>query len=85
MEKYYSKSDIVFLGGSLTKNGGHNPIEAAVEKCAILTGPNVFNWQNLFEDMFDKNSCIMISSPNELKIEILKLESLYLMKDMDIP
>lgn len=73
MSEFYRKSDIVFLGGSFTKNGGHNPIETAVENCAILTGPNVFNWQNLFEDMFNKNSCIIINSPNELRIEIFKL------------
>ena len=73
MSEFYRKSDIVFLGGSLTKNGGHNPIEAAVENCAILTGSNVFNWQNLFEDMSSKNSCIIINNPNELKKEILQL------------
>ena len=73
MSEFYSKSDIVFLGGYFTKNGGHNPIEAAVEKCAILTGPNLFNWQNLFEDMIDKNSCIMVSTPKELKTKILQL------------
>ena len=73
MSEFYHKSDIVFLGGSFTKNGGHNPIEAAVENCAILTGPNVFNWENLFEDMIVKNSCIMVSKPYELKIKILQL------------
>lgn len=73
MSEFYHKSDIVFLGGSFTKTGGHNPIEAAVENCAILTGPNVFNWQNLFDDMVEKNSCIMVSNPNKLKIKILEL------------
>ena len=67
MSEFYNKSDIVFLGGSFTNNGGHNPIEAAVENCAILTGPNVFNWQNLFEDMFNENSCIIAHTPNEFK------------------
>ena len=73
MSEFYHKSDIVVLGGSFTKNGGHNPIEAAVENCAILTGPNVFNWQNLFEDMLNTNSCVMINKPNELRLEILQL------------
>ena len=73
MSEFYRKSDIVFLGGSFSKNGGHNPIEAAIENCAILTGPNIFNWQNLFDDMVDKNACIMVDDPNELKTEILQL------------
>ena len=79
MSEFYRKSDIVFLGGSFKKNGGHNPIEAAVENCAIITGPNVFNWQNLFEDMFKKKSCIIVNNPNHLEVEILKL-----MKDRNL-
>ena len=73
IDEFYNKSDIVFLGGSLTKNGGHNPIEAAMANCAIITGPNVFNWQNLYEEMIEKNCCKMISQPKELEIEIIKL------------
>ncbi|MDC6447612.1 glycosyltransferase N-terminal domain-containing protein [Alphaproteobacteria bacterium] len=73
MDEFYNKSDIVFLGGSFTKNGGHNPIEAAVANCAIITGPNVFNWQNLYEEMLLQNSCSMINDPKELEIEILNL------------
>jgi len=73
MDEFYNKSDIVFLGGSFTKNGGHNPIEAAMANCAIITGPNVFNWQNLYEEMLEKNCCKMINEPEELEIEILKL------------
>ena len=46
MDKYFAKSDIVVLGGSFTKNGGHNPIEAARSNCAIISGSNVFNWKN---------------------------------------
>ncbi len=73
MDEFYSKSDVVFLGGSLTKNGGHNPIEAAVANCAIITGPNVFNWQNLYDDMMDHNSCLMINYPEELETKITNL------------
>ena len=73
MDEFYSKSDIVFLGGSFTKNGGHNPIEAAVANCAIITGPNVFNWQNLFDDMINQHSCLMINSPEELETKITNL------------
>ena len=57
----FDKSDIVILGGSFTNNGGHNPIEAGC-KFAILIGPHVFNWQNLYEDMIRKNCCLMINN-----------------------
>jgi 3-deoxy-D-manno-octulosonic-acid transferase len=73
MNEFYSKSDIVFLGGSFTNNGGHNPIEAAVANCAIITGPYVFNWQNLYDDMKKQRCCLMIYNPKELESCIIKL------------
>ena len=73
MDEFYNKSDIVFLGGSFTNNGGHNPIEAAVSNCAIITGPNVFNWQNLYDDMIEQKSCLMIRNPKDLEKAIINL------------
>ena len=73
MDEFYNKSDIVILGGSFTNNGGHNPIEAAVANCAIITGPHVFNWQNLYEDMIKKNCCLMIKDSKELEHNIINL------------
>lgn len=73
MEEFFSKSDIVFLGGSLTKNGGHNPIEAALANCAIITGSHVFNWQNLYDEMVSQNSCLMINEAKELETKIITL------------
>ena len=73
IEEFFNKSDIVFLGGSLTKKGGHNPIEAALANCAIISGPYVFNWQNLYEDMIKKNCCLMVKNSKELEHNIINL------------
>ena len=73
MEEFFTKSDIVFLGGSLIKKGGHNPIEAALANCVIISGPYVFNWQNLYEEMINQNSCLMINEAKELEIKIINL------------
>ena len=67
MDEFYIKCDIVFIGGSLSKNGGHNPIEAGLANSAIITGPNIFNWQNLYEEMIEKKACIMINNHKELE------------------
>ena len=72
MDEYFNKSDIVFLGGSFSNKGGHNPIEAATQNCVIITGSNVFNWQNLFEEMSEKRACYIITDPVELGAVILK-------------
>ncbi len=73
MEEFFNKSDIVFLGGSLIKKGGHNPIEAALANCTIISGPYVFNWQNLYEEMINQNSCLIINEAKELEIKIINL------------
>ena len=42
--KFYSLSNVTFLGGSLIKHGGQNPLEPARQGNYILTGPNVQNF-----------------------------------------
>ena len=62
LNKYFEISDIVFLGGSISKLGGHNPIEPALKQCAIITGPNIFNWENIYQEMIEKKACIKINT-----------------------
>ncbi|HZT51805.1 MAG TPA: 3-deoxy-D-manno-octulosonic acid transferase [Stellaceae bacterium] len=40
---FYRVAGIAFIGGSLARKGGHNPIEAALLDCAILHGPDMSN------------------------------------------
>ena len=70
LDEYYAISDIVFLGGSLVDSGGHNPLEPAINNCAIITGPILFNWQNIFEEMIKDESCIIVESEKMIKNEI---------------
>ena len=73
LQDYFTISDIVFLGGSLVAAGGHNPIEPAMHNCAIITGPELFNWQNIFDDMTKNEACLIIKSTKELKKELIRL------------
>src|ERR671938_538973 len=43
MGLFYRLAGIVFVGGSLTPRGGHNPLEPALLDCAILHGPDMSN------------------------------------------
>ena len=67
MQFYFSISDIVFLGGSLVKMGGHNPIEPARNNCAIITGPNIFNWHDIYKDMEKFKSCLIFNNIKEIE------------------
>jgi 3-deoxy-D-manno-octulosonic-acid transferase len=44
----YRLAPIVFIGGSLVRHGGQNPIEAAKLGAAILHGPNVGNFAEIY-------------------------------------
>jgi 3-deoxy-D-manno-octulosonic-acid transferase len=46
---FYSLSPIVFMGGSLIRHGGQNPIEAVKLGAAIIHGPHVFNFADVYE------------------------------------
>ena len=61
MITYFSFSDIVFMGGSIKTRGGHNPIEPAILHKAILTGPHIFNFKQVYKDLQENNACIVSS------------------------
>jgi 3-deoxy-D-manno-octulosonic-acid transferase len=44
----YRIAPIVFMGGSLVRHGGQNPIEAAKLGAAILHGPHVWNFADIY-------------------------------------
>ncbi len=44
----YRLAPIVFIGGSLASHGGQNPIEPAKLGAAILHGPNVWNFAEIY-------------------------------------
>jgi 3-deoxy-D-manno-octulosonic-acid transferase len=45
----YRLAPIVFMGGSLIRHGGQNPIEAAKLGAAIVHGPHVFNFAEIYQ------------------------------------
>ena len=46
---------IVFLGGSLIKHGGQNPLEAARIGCKVIHGPNISNFLEVY-NLLNKNN-----------------------------
>lgn len=46
---FYRLAPIVFMGGSLVEHGGQNPIEAVKLGAAIVHGPHVFNFSDVYQ------------------------------------
>ena len=49
MEYWYSSADVAFLGGSLVNTGGHNPLEASLFGIPVVSGPAIFNFNDVYE------------------------------------
>lgn len=45
----YPHAQVAFVGGSLDRTGGHNPIEAAVHGLPFAMGPAIYNVQEICE------------------------------------
>lgn len=70
---FYAISDIVFVGGSLVRKGGHNILEPASLNKPMLFGPNMFNFLDITNLFLKANAAIMVRDEVELKTNIKDL------------
>ena len=66
MGLFYRIAPIALLGGSLVPHGGQNPIEAIRLGCAVLHGPHVHNFSDIFAAIDDAVPASAISDANDL-------------------
>lgn len=48
---FYAASDLAFVGGSLVPTGGHNPLEPLALGVPVLSGPQVFNFREVYAEL----------------------------------
>ena len=70
--KFYNLSNITFMGGSLIKHGGQNPLEPARMGNFIINGPNVDNFKEIYSFLFKNKISSMTSSMSKMKQIIIK-------------
>ncbi len=71
-QKFFNISKSVFLGGSLIKHGGQNPIEPARTGCTIYHGPFINNFKEIYSYLCSYNIAKKINNINDLKKFLLK-------------
>ncbi|MES2677264.1 MAG: 3-deoxy-D-manno-octulosonic acid transferase [Pseudomonadota bacterium] len=85
---FYSLSKISLIGGSMLGNiGGHNPFEALQLGSVILSGCYVKNFQEVYQNLANSKSCVMIQNEDELFFHLLKMmkdENYYLSLQQNI-
>jgi 3-deoxy-D-manno-octulosonic-acid transferase len=62
----YRLAPIVFMGGSLVRHGGQNPIEAAKLGAAILHGPHVWNFAEIYLSLDEAHGAEEVLDVNRL-------------------
>ncbi|MDD5097180.1 MAG: 3-deoxy-D-manno-octulosonic acid transferase, partial [Candidatus Omnitrophica bacterium] len=70
---YYACADIVFIGGSLIKKGGHNILEPASLKKPIIFGPHMFNFRDITDLFMKYKAGIMVNNAQELNLKVKEL------------
>ncbi len=70
---FYKAANIVFIGGTLVPHGGQNPIEAAALGCAILHGPHIHNFAEIFANLHDMRGAIKIKNSDALSNQLSEL------------
>ena len=70
-KKFHQIGNTVFLGGSIIKRGGQNPLEAARYGAKILHGPNTDNFKDVYKLLKKLNVSKKIITPNQLASSII--------------
>ncbi len=63
---YFGMCDIVFMGGSFTTTGGHNPLEPACHKLASITGPDFHNFKGEYAGLIERGGAFKVTTTHEL-------------------
>jgi 3-deoxy-D-manno-octulosonic-acid transferase len=66
----YRVAPIVFMGGSLIPHGGQNPIEPAKFGAAILHGPHVSNFADIYAALDQAKGAEMVSDAGRLPVHV---------------
>ncbi len=67
---YYAIADIVFVGGSLIRKGGHNILEPASLSKPVIFGPYMFNFRDIADLFIEHQAAIRVRNGSELQERI---------------
>jgi 3-deoxy-D-manno-octulosonic-acid transferase len=70
---FYAASDIAFVGGTLVPVGGHNLLEPAALGRPIITGPHLFNTEDIAAMFASVGASVVVSNQHELVVTLERL------------
>ncbi|MFH1460334.1 MAG: 3-deoxy-D-manno-octulosonic acid transferase [Candidatus Omnitrophota bacterium] len=73
LDQIYKLADIVFVGGSLAKHGGQNPIEPAMFGKPIIFGKHMFNFSKITEMFLSNQAAVCVEDEGGLYEILMEL------------
>lgn len=73
MWNLFALADVAFVGNSLNGGGGHNVMEPALSKRAVVTGPAMFNFTSVSQEMEAEGGLRFVDSEDSLFKNLLLL------------
>lgn len=75
LQWWYAASDVAFVGGSLIERGGHNPLEVIVADTALISGPHVFNFAQVYAQIEQQQGVRWCHDATQLTATVVELLS----------
>jgi 3-deoxy-D-manno-octulosonic-acid transferase len=70
---FYERADLVFVGKSLTAEGGQNPIEPGALGKAMVFGPNMQNFAEIAANLVAQKGALQVRDAAELEATLAQL------------
>ncbi|MFV0276940.1 MAG: lipid IV(A) 3-deoxy-D-manno-octulosonic acid transferase [Parahaliea sp.] len=69
----FSVADVAVIGGSLVEHGGHNALEAAAWGVPVVSGPWMFNFEEISSLLVRAGGMLRLPEPGQLELVLLEL------------
>ncbi len=73
LSSLYEIADIAFIGGSMTKIGGHNPIEACLYSVPVIMGKYYFNFNQIISELVEHNGIMIAADIDDFRKKLEEL------------
>jgi len=69
----YGAGNVSYVGGSLIRRGGHNPLEAAAFSVGVITGPHTYNFDHIYPELIKLKGAVAVENTDELATQLINL------------
>lgn len=73
LRSFYEHATVVFVGKSLTAEGGQNPIEPAASGKPVVFGPHMQNFADIAPEFVEKNGAVQVRDAAMLELVLQEL------------